>query len=132
MEPEAAFERRRKARSRFFEDGDPASATWARRQQRFQRGRSSGPLARAPAEERLAQASRLLACVCCLAGGFRVLCVEHILHRVPILPVTFPPPPSFTCFVSSLGVIVSLRIPRHNTNSNLASRVWCSLRTHLL
>ena len=36
-QPEAAFERRRKARARFFEDGDPASATWARRQQRFQR-----------------------------------------------------------------------------------------------
>ena len=36
-QPEAAFERRRKARARFFEDGDPASAAWARRQQRFQR-----------------------------------------------------------------------------------------------
>ena len=36
-QPEAVFERRRKARGRFFEDGDPASATWARRQQRFQR-----------------------------------------------------------------------------------------------
>lgn len=36
-QPEAAFERRRAARSRFFEDGDPASAPWARRLQRFQR-----------------------------------------------------------------------------------------------
>ena len=34
---QAAFERCRAARSRFFADGDPSSATWARRQQRFQR-----------------------------------------------------------------------------------------------
>jgi len=36
-QPQAAYERRRAARARFFADGDPASASWARRQQRFHR-----------------------------------------------------------------------------------------------
>ena len=35
--PGDAFGRRRSARARFFNDGDPFSATWARRQMRFQR-----------------------------------------------------------------------------------------------
>ena len=35
--PGDAFSRRRAARSRFFEDGDPYSAAWAQRQMRFQR-----------------------------------------------------------------------------------------------
>ena len=35
--PGDAFGRRRSARARFFADGDPFSATWARRQMRFQR-----------------------------------------------------------------------------------------------